>query len=155
MRETIASVFHSRLAREGCLVLFVVALLLTLESLITPKIYNVRYRYPQKAHSAEVLPISIPITQAGAPMEVWASVNIYPFQNTKFAVRGDDCLTNFDVNGTPVIIAPKCYPGTPKSTVDLKSYLHQGANDLHFKIGNYPLRPSIAYFTINWQTFAQ
>lgn len=67
-------------------------------------------------------------------MEVWAAMNIYPFQNTKFVVRGDDCLMNFDVNGTPVIIAPKCFAGMPKHIVELKPYLHEGVNDLHFKI---------------------
>lgn len=134
MRETVASVFHSRLLKEGCLVLFAVALLLTLEALVSPRIYDVRYRYPVKGHSANVLPISIPVTQPQAPMEVWATVYLYPFQSTKFSVRGDDCLTNFDVNGTPVIFAPKCSAGAPKSTVGLKNYLQQGKNDLHFRI---------------------
>ncbi len=136
MREIVASVLKSRLVREGCLVLFVVVLLLTLESLITPRIYDIRYRYPQETRSANVLPISIPVTKGGTPMEVWASLTLYPFQSTKFLVRGDDCVSTFDVNGTPAINEPTCFTGA-KSTIDLKAYLHEGRNDLHFTIKDW------------------
>lgn len=134
MREIVASFFQNRLVREGCLVLFTVGLLVIMEALISPKIVDIRYRYLGKEHNTHVLPISIPVKSGGAQMEVWASVNIYPFQSTEFTVKGDDCLTNLDINRMPVIIAPKCFPGRPKINVDFKSHVHEGRNDLHFII---------------------
>lgn len=134
MREIVASFFQNRLVREGCLVLFVVGLLVIIESLISPKIVDIRYRYLGKEYQAHVLPISIPAKPGGSQMDVWGSVTIYPFQSTQFSIQGDDCLMNLNVNGTPVIVTPKCFLGRPKINIDLKPYLREGKNDLHFII---------------------
>lgn len=132
MREIVASFFQNRLVREGSLVLFVVGLLVIMEALISPKIVNIRYRYLEKEYQTNTLPISIPVKSGGAQMDIRASITIYPFQTTQFSIRGDDCLMNLNVNGTPVIVTPRCILGRPKINIDLKPYLHEGRNDLHF-----------------------
>jgi len=136
MRRFFPLVIGNRFVREGCLLTFIVGLLLTLETLMGPQMYDIRYSGNGVMNHAAHFPVSIPVTQNVAMMEVWAKMNLHPLQTKILRIGGNDCVLELSINGQKVTSVQNCSVGVHGKDIDLSSYLQSGENELHLTIKN-------------------
>lgn len=133
MRRFFSLVIGNRFVREGCFVTLFLMLLISLQSLVCPKIYDIHYMYAGEMTDITYFPVAIPVIPEQKEIEGWTSVNIHPWQTKVFHVSGDDCLTELEVNKKKVKEIPNCRIGLRGKDIDLSNYVHIGRNEFHVK----------------------
>ncbi|MBP7113931.1 MAG: glycosyltransferase family 39 protein [Candidatus Peribacteraceae bacterium] len=136
MRGFSASVFGNTYVQEGLVLTMAMALIVITQSLLMPRVKNMSYRYADKSYTSDSLPLAVDLQGSHTSLEAWATLELFPFQGTEFAIAGDDCLAILDINGERVVDNPSCRLNAHPKVMELAPYLHAGTNDLHIVIND-------------------
>lgn len=125
---------HVLLSGSAALVPLIV-LLLWMQHTIQPVFENVSYTtLPNGKAVAAAIPISIPsVTKR---IQVDLTMTLSSLSSRRFHLSPDDCLDELTINGRVVGDAAVHFCGVDGRDVDLREYLHSGANSLRFVISD-------------------